>query len=194
MAPPGPQGAVVHLPGVFQRLGAGGVAQVVGELGPLGAGDQVDHRVVIRQHAGLGAPVEARQHLGKFLVGDIGLVVHQRPVVDDQYIVLVHYPGGVQGQLLLVDLVGNHEILEGQHAHAVAERPYAEAGDQLGGGFGDGDDPPAVLLLEFVEYAADQRGLARGGSAGEDDLRNALGHGDASFFIRTANFQMLRRS
>jgi len=176
VAAPGPEGAVVHLPGVLQRLRPGGVAQVVGELCALGAGDQVDHGVVARENAGLRAAVEAGDDLVELLVGDVGLVVHQRPVVDDEDVVLGHHLRGLQRQVLLVDLVRDDEVLEGEHAHAAAEGPDTEVGNQLGGRLRNGDDPPAVLLLKLVQDPADQRGLARGRAARQHDLRDFLGH------------------
>ena len=76
-----------------------------------------------------------------------------------------------------MQLILNDEILKVQHAHAVAEWLYAEAGYQIRGGFWYGNDAPAVLLLELLEDAADKRGLARGGAAGENYARDAFGHG-----------------
>ena len=180
MGAPGPEGPVVHLHGVIQTLGAGVVAQVVGELRPLGAGHQVDYRVVFR-HGGLGGEPEAADHLLKLLVGDVGLVVQQGPVVDHQHVGLWYGLRRLEGQLLLVELVGHHVVLELQHGQAVAEGLDAEAGDQIRGGLGDGDDPPAVVLLEFLEDAGDQSGLARRRPAGQHDFDDFLFHNNAAF-------------
>ena len=177
MAGPGAQRPVVHLPGVLKGFRPGLVAQVVGKLRPLGAGHQVEHRVVAGQHLVLRLPGDAGKHLPEFVVGDIGLVVHQGPVVQDQDVLLLDHLGRLQGQLFLVDLVGHHEILERQHRHAAAEGTDAEAGNQLRRRFRDGDDPPAVLLPELVQDAADQGGLARRGAAGQYDPGDFLFHG-----------------
>ena len=73
-----------------------------------------------------------------------------------------------------MELVGNDKILKLLHADAVAEGLDPEAGDQVGSGFGNGDDLPAVILLELFENTAYKRGFACGGSAGEDDASNIL--------------------
>ena len=176
MCAPRAQGAVVHFSRVLDRLRARVVGKVVGELRALGAGDEVEHQIVICKHALLGAAIKAGDDLREFLIRHIGLVVHQRAVVEDQNVLLGHELRRVERELFLVDLVGNDKILKREHRHTAAERLDAKAGDQLRRRFGDRDDAPAVLLLKFLQNAADKRGFARRGTAREDDLRNVLGH------------------
>ena len=172
---PGADGIVVDLAGALHGLIAGGVAVVVGKLRSLGAGDQVQYRVVARQHLFLG-PAEVGQHAAEFLVGYVCLVVEQRAVIDDQHLFLRHGLGGAQGQPFLVQLILDHIVLEVQHAHTAREGADAKAGDQLGGSLGDGDDLPAVFLFEFLEDPADQRGFSGGGTACQNDACDLFRH------------------
>ena len=135
----------------------------------------MQYRVIARQKL-LLRDAEAGQYLGKFLVGNVGLVVQNGPVIDNQDILFRHGLRAAQGQLLLVELVADHKILKLQHGHAARKGAQAEAGDQLRSGLGDGDDPPAVLLLELLQDAADQGGLAGSRSAGQNNAGDFLGH------------------
>lgn len=122
----------------------------------------------------LGAAIKAGDDLREFLIRHIGLVVHQRAVIEDQNVLLGHELRRVERELFLVDLVGDDKILKREHRHTAAERLDAKAGDQLRRRFGDRDDAPAVLLLKFLQNAADERRFARRGTARENDLRNVL--------------------
>ena len=141
----------------------------------------MQHRVVAGEQLLLRL-AEVGEHLAELLVGDVGLVVEDRAVVDDEHLFLRHGLGRLERQTLLVQLVLDDEVLELQHTHAAREGPDAEAGDQLGRGLGDDDDLPALFLCEFLEDAADQGRLARRGAAGENDARDLLFHG-AAFFL-----------
>ena len=165
---PGPQSPVVHQPGLLHALVAGGIAEVIGVLRPLGAGHQMQHRVIAGENLLLGF-AEVGQGLLELPVCDVGLVVQQRPVVDNQDLVIGYHLRRLQRQLFLVKLVFNDEILELLHTHAVGERPDAEAGDQVCGCLRDGDHLPAVLWLELLQYPADQRGFSGGGAARKHD-------------------------
>ena len=180
MGAPGAEGVVVELDGVSDVLGAGVVAEVIGKLRALGAGDEVDHSVVLGKHC-LGGQTEVGDDVLKFRVGDIGLVVEQGAVIENQDVLLRDLLRGVERQLLLVELVGNDEILEIEHGHAVVKGLDAEAGDQLRGGFRDRDDLPAVLLLELLEHTADQGRFAGRRAAGQDDFDDFLLHEASAF-------------
>ena len=175
MPAPGADRVVVDLAGALDGLIAGGVAVIVRKFRSLGAGDQMQHRVIAREHLFLGL-AEVGEHGAEFLVGYVGLVVKEGAVIDDEHLLLRHGLRRAERQTLLMQLILDHIILEVQHAHAARERADAEAGDQIGRRLGDRDDLPAVLLLEFLENAADERRFARGGAAGQDDARDLLCH------------------
>ena len=80
-----------------------------------------------------------------------------------------------------MELIVNDKILEIQHGDAVAERTDAEAGDEIRRRLRDGDDLPAVVLLEFLENAADERRFSGGGPSGQHDSCDTLCHKDHSF-------------
>ena len=141
----------------------------------------MQHRVIAGKQLLLG-PAEVGEHGAELLVRDIGLVVEDRAVVDDEHLLLGHRLRRPERETLLVQLVLDHVILEIQHAHAAREGPYTEAGDQLGRRLGDHDDLPAALLREFLEDAADQGRFARRGAAGENDARDLLAHGSRLSF------------
>ena len=163
----------------LQRLVAGLVAVVIGKFRALGAGNQMQHDIVACHDLILGL-AEAGEHLAELVVRDIGLVVQQCAVIDHENVLLRHHVRSLESQTLLVELVCNDKILEIQHGDAVAEGLDAEAGDQLGRGFGDGDDLPAVVLLEFLENAADEGGFAGCGAAGQHDARDVFCQEDRS--------------
>ena len=178
------QCAVVHLASEFDGFRARVVAEVIGELRALGAGDEMEHHVVIGEYTLFGAAVKARDDLRELLIRHVGLVVHQRAVIENENVVLRHEFRRGEGELLLMDLIADDKILKLQHRHTVVEWLDAKAGDELGRRLGDGDDAPAVLLLEFLEHTAHERGFARRGAAREDDLCDALCHSYASFPCR----------
>gem|GEM_PF-6283435 len=179
MVLPRPQRQIVLLPRGLQRLIARLVSEVIGKLRALGARNQMQNRVVARKHLLLGF-AEVRQNLPELLVRDIRLVVKQRPVVDDQYVFLRHHLRALERQLFLVQLVCDHKILKIQHRHAVAERADAEAGNQLRRRLRNRNHLPAVVLLELLENAADERRFACGGSAGQNNSCDALCHAAGS--------------
>ena len=144
----------------------------------------MEHHVVIGEHTLFGAAVKARDDLRELLIRHVGLVVHQRAVVENENIVLRHELRGIQCELFLVDLIADDKVLKLQHRHTVVKWLDAKAGDKLGRRLGDGDDAPAVLLLEFLEHTAHERGFARRGATREDDLCDALCHSYASFPCR----------
>ena len=173
MLAPGAVRLVVLYPRLLQRLVARLVAEIIGKFRALGAGDKVQHGVIIAHDLLLGA-AEGGEHLAELLVGDIGLVVEQRAVIDDEHVFLGHHLRGLEGKTVLVQLILDDKILEIVHGDAVAERLDTEAGDEVGRGLGNGDDLPAVVLLELLEDAADERGLAGSGAAGQNDPGNFL--------------------
>ena len=179
MVLPRPQRQIVLLPRGLQRLIARLVSEVIGKLRALGARDQMQNRVVAREHLLLGF-AEVRQNLPELLVRDIRLVVKQRPVVDDQHVFLRHHLRALQRQLFLMQLVCDHKILKIQHRHAVAERADAEAGNQLRRRLRNRNHLPAVVLLELLENAADERRFACGGSAGQNNSCDVLCHAAGS--------------
>ena len=172
---PRPQRQIVLLPRGLQRLIARFIAKIVGKLRALGARNQMQNRVVAREHFLLGF-AEVRQNLPELLVRDIRLVVKQRPVVDDQHVFLRHHLRALERQLFLMQLVCDHKILKIQHRHAVAERADAEARNQLRRRLRNRNHLPAVVLLELLENAADERRFACGGSAGQNNSCDALCH------------------
>ena len=176
---PRPQRQIVLLPRGLQRLIARLVSEVIGKLRALGARNQMQNRVVAREHFLLGF-AEVRQNLPELLVRDIRLVVKQRPVVDDQHVFLRHHLRALQRQFFLMQLVCDHKILKIQHRHAVAERADAEAGNQLRRRLRNRNHLPAVVLLELLENAADERRFACGGSAGQNNSCDALCHAAGS--------------
>ena len=144
----------------------------------------MEHHVVIGEHTLFGAAVKARDDLRELLIRHVGLVVHQRAVVENENIVLRHEFRRGEGELLLMDLVGDDKILKLQHRHTVVKGLDAKARNELSCRLGDRDDAPAVLLLEFLEHTAHERGFACRGAAREDDLCDALCHSYASFLCR----------
>ena len=172
---PGPDGFVVHLPRAFNGFVAHGVAEVVGELRALGAGDKMQHGVVAREDFLLRF-AEGGEDGAELVVGDVGFVVEDGAVVEDEDVLLRHHRRRAQRELLFVELVGDDEILELQHRDTAAERADAEAGHQLGRRFGDGDDAPAIVLFEFLQDAAGERRFACGGAASQYDARDAFCH------------------
>ena len=181
---PRAQRAVVHLAREFDGFRARVVAEVIGELRALGAGDEMEHHVVIGEYTLFGAAVKARDDLRELLIRHVGLVVHQRAVVENENIVLRHELRGIQCELFLVDLIADDKVLKLQHRHTVVKGLDAKARNELSCRLGDRDDAPAVLLLEFLEHTAHERGFARRGAAREDDLCDALCHSYASFPCR----------
>ncbi len=173
---PRAQGAVVDLARVLDRFAARGVAEVIGKLRALGAGDEVDDRVIACEHLTLRFPADAHERFGKLLVGDIRLIVQKRAVVHDEHLLLRHDLRRRERELFLMYLVGDDEVLELEHGHAHAEGIYAEARDQLCRSFGDGYDAPAVILLELLEDAAYERRFAGGGAAGQHDAVYLFAH------------------
>ena len=65
---PRTQCAVVHLASEFDGFRARVVAEVIGKLRALGAGDEMEHHVVIGEHTLFGAAVKARDDLRELLV------------------------------------------------------------------------------------------------------------------------------
>ena len=115
MRAPRTQCAVVHLAREFDGFRARVVAEVIGELRALGAGDEMEHHVVIGEHMLFGAAVKARDDLRKLLIRHVGLVIHQRAVVENENIVLRHELCSVQCELFLVDLIADDKVLKLQH-------------------------------------------------------------------------------
>lgn len=115
MRAPRTQCAVVHLAREFDGFRARVVAEVIGELRALGAGDEMEHHVVIGEHTLFGAAVKASDDLRELLIRHVGLVVHQRAVVENENIVLRHELRSVQRELFLMDLVGDDKVLKLQH-------------------------------------------------------------------------------
>ena len=175
MRAPGAERQLVLLPRDLQRLIAGLVAEIVGKFRALGAGNEVEHGIVVRQRL-LLRQAEVGKHLPELIVRDVGLVVEQRAVIQHDHALLRHHLGSLERQLLLVQLVGDDKILKIQH-----EGLDAKAGDELRRRFGDGDDLPALVLLEFLEYPADECRLAGGRPAGQYDPRDLFCQRDRSF-------------
>ena len=184
---PGAQRQIVLFTCDLQRLIARLVAVVIGKFRALGAGNQMQNDIVARHDLLLGL-AEAAEHLAEFVVGDIGLVVQQRAVVDHEDVFLRDHIRGLERELLLVDLVCNDKILEFQHGYAVAEGLDAEAGDQLRGGLRDGDDLPALVLFELFQDAADEGGLAGCRAAGQYDAGDFLCQADRSLAFNLIYF------
>ena len=180
MRAPGAERQLVLLPRDLHRLIAGLVAEIVGKFRALGAGNEVEHGIVVRQRL-LLRQAEVGKHLPELVVRDVGLVVEQRAVIQHDHALLGHHLGSLERQLFLVQLVGDDKILKIQHGHAAAEGLDAKAGDELRRRFGDGDDLPALVLLEFLEYPADERRLAGGRPAGQYDPRDLFCQRDRSF-------------
>jgi len=109
------QCAVVHLASEFDGFRARVVAEVIGKLRALGAGDEMEYHVVIGEHTLFGAAVKARDDLRELLVRHVGLVIHQRAVVENENIVLRHELRSVQRELFLVDLIADDKVLKLQH-------------------------------------------------------------------------------
>ena len=183
------QRQVVLFPRKFQRLIARLVAEIIGKLRALGAGNEVQDGIIVGERL-LLSQTEARKHLPELLIGDIGLIVEKRAVIQHDDVLLRHHLRRLERQLLLVQLVGNDKILKIQHGHASAEGLDAEAGDQLRRGFGDGNDLPALVLLKFLENAADKRRLACGRPAGQHDPRDLFCQKDRSFSCKGTSDSM----
>ena len=62
------------------------------------------------------------KRLFKLFLRDIGTVVKDRAVVYDKDFIFRYCFSASQGELLFVELVGNHKILKLFHAHASGER------------------------------------------------------------------------
>ena len=90
----------------------------------------MEHGIVVRQRL-LLRQAEVGKHLPELIVGDVGLVVEQRAVIQHDHALLRHHLGSLERQLLLVQLVGDDKILKIQHGHAAAEGLDAKAGDEL---------------------------------------------------------------
>ena len=133
----------------------------------------MQHRIISGQHFFLSL-AEIGQGLLKLLISNIGFVVQQGPIIDNQNLVIGDHLRRLQGQLFLVQLVFNDEILELLHAYAVGKRPDTEAGDQVRGGLRDGDHLPAVLRLKFFQNPADQCGFPGGGAACKHNFCNGF--------------------
>ena len=176
---PRAQGQIVHAPRGLNVLIARHVAEVIGKLRALCTAHEMQHRIIAAHDLLLGL-AEVREREGELLVAHIRLVVEHGAVVHYEHILLRHELRRAEGELFLVKLVGYDEVLKILHGHAVAERLYPEAGDKLRRGLRNDDDAPAVLRLELLEYAADERRFAGGRTAREHDAGDVFGHDEYS--------------
>ena len=101
VAAPRAERAVVHFAGALHRLIPRLIAEIIGKFRALGAGDQMQDGIVVREDLGLRC-AEACKDLTELLVRDIGLVVEERPIVDHKDVFLRHHLRGLEREALLV--------------------------------------------------------------------------------------------
>ena len=176
---PRPERQLVLFPCRLERLIARLVSEVIGKFRPLRAGHQMQNRVVSGEHLLLSLS-EIGQNVPELLVRDIRLVVKQRPVVNDEHVLLRNHLSAFECQPFFMQLVADDKILKIQHRHTVSERADSEARDKLRCRLRDRDHLPAVVLLELLENAADERRFTGCGASGQDDSCDALCHSAGS--------------